>query len=171
MKSSHTAKQNTCRRGIAVFYSAKIKYRLTKDFVSKKFDIMWLRLKLEHKDQIYCFFYAPGANHPDDEITLFYDDLRLGFGRYSNLEIFMMGDSNARLGSFSQDVNIHGRLVANKNKPHFMGFLSFSGLKYPTGVFCKGTPTYEILGKRRSIIDVCLTNALNQIKDFEVLST
>ena len=28
-----------------------------------------------------------------------------------------------------------------------------------------GKPTYEILGKKRSIIDVALTNNINQIKD------
>ena len=31
-----------------------------------------------------------------------------------------------------------------------------------------GKPTYEILGKKRSIIDVALTNNISQIKDFEV---
>ena len=96
---SHLAKRKTCRRGISVFYSSKIRYRITTDFISKKFDIIWLRLKLQHKDQIFCFFYAPGANHPDEDITSFYDDFREGYQRYpDDVEIFIMGDSYARLG-------------------------------------------------------------------------
>ena len=71
---THLAKKNTCRRGISVFYSSKMRYRLTLDFTSKKFDIIWLRLKLQNKNRILCFFYSPGANHPDEEITSFYDD-------------------------------------------------------------------------------------------------
>ena len=56
---THLAKRKSHRRGISVFYSSKIRYRLTTDFASKKFDIIWLRLKLRHKDQIFCFFSAP----------------------------------------------------------------------------------------------------------------
>ena len=142
---------------------------MTKDFASQKFDIIWLRLRLKSKDQIYCFFHAPGANRSDEEVTSFYDDLRKGYQRYQIEDIFMIGDSNARLGSFSSDTDVHGKLTTNKNRPHFMGFLSFSGLKYVNNTFAKGVPTYEIKGSKKSIIDVCLTNALNEVHDFAIL--
>ena len=142
---------------------------MTKDFASQKFDIIWLRLRLKSKDQIYCFFHAPGANRSDEEVTSFYDDLRKGYQRYQIEDIFMIGDSNARLGSFSSDTDVHGKLTTNKNRPHFMGFLSFSGLKYVNNIFAKGVPTYEIKGSKKSIIDVCLTNALNEVRDFAIL--
>ena len=49
-----------------------------------------------------------------------------------------------------------------------MGLLLYTGLKYLNKEFQLGKPTYEIPGKKRSIIDVALTNNRSQIKDFEV---
>ena len=40
---------------------------------------------------------------------------------------------------------------------------------YVNGLFAKGVPTYEIYGKRKSIIDVCLTNDATLICGFKVL--
>ena len=36
-------------------------------------------------------------------------------------------------------------------------------------IFARGQPTYEILGKKRSIIDVCLANNIRSVKEFRVL--
>ena len=80
-----------------------------------------------------------------------------------------MGDSNARLGSFSFDTDIHGRFISNDNKSLFLGFLKYSGAKYVNGHFARGVPTYEIPGKKKSIIDVCLTNVIHLIRSFSVL--
>ena len=81
----------------------------------------------------------------------------------------MIGDSNARLGKYSQDRDIHGNLISNKNKPLFLGFLSYSQMTYMNGLFARGIPTYEIFGQRRSIIDVCLTNTVWSVVNFAVL--
>ena len=40
-----------------------------------------------------------------------------------------MGDSNARLGEYSEDKDIHGNTKNNKNKLLFMGFLQYTGIK------------------------------------------
>ena len=56
----------------------------------------------------FLLFYAPGAHHSDEDLTSFNDDFLKGYQRYSNVEIFIMGDSNARLGKIAHDVNIHG---------------------------------------------------------------
>ena len=91
-----TAVKNSCRRGISVFYLKKHRFILSKDLVSKKHDIVWV--KLENKDQkmVFCFFYAAGENKSASERIRFYDELREGYKNYSNkLDIFLLGDSNA----------------------------------------------------------------------------
>ena len=52
-----------------------------------------------------------------------------------------------------------------------MEFLQFSGLVILNSIFCKGAPTYEIAGKKRSIINLCLTNSPDLIHHFEVEPT
>ena len=51
----------------------------------------------------------------------------------------------------------------------FIGFTQYSGLKYLNRIYEWGKPTYEILGRKRSIIDVGLTNNIRQVKKIEVL--
>ena len=80
-----------------------------------------------------------------------------------------MGDSNSRLGEFLDDVDIHGNLVSNKNKPLFLGFLEYSGLTLLNKKYCKGIPTYQVTNKRQSIIDFALTNADKMVKSFQVV--
>ena len=59
---------------------------------------------------IFCFFYAPCENKSASERLRFYDELREGYKKYSKkLDIFLLGDSNARLGTFSQDKSINGQ--------------------------------------------------------------
>ena len=50
-----------------------------------------------------------------------------------------------------------------------MGFLEYSGVSLVNKQFSPGVPTYEIAGKKRSLIDVCLTNAIHHIRSFVVL--
>ena len=98
----HTAKRNSCRRGLAVLFLQKYRYCLSKDLSSKIFDILWLKLKNDVRDEAYCFFYAPGQHHPEKMRMELYDELRSGFERYSiDVKIFLLGDSNARLGAYS----------------------------------------------------------------------
>ena len=59
----HKAQNEGVRRGIVVFYREKYSSVITKARSSKKFDIVWLRMKTEQEERILCFFYAPGANH------------------------------------------------------------------------------------------------------------
>ena len=86
----HMAKKNTCRRGLAVFFTRKYRYIVTKDQFSKEFDIIWIRLKNRIGDKILCFFYAPGENHPIIIRTKFYDELRRGLEKYSDNSIFFL---------------------------------------------------------------------------------
>ena len=52
----HTAKRNSCRRGIAVLFLHKYRYCLSKDHSSKKFDILWLKLKNDITEVVSVFF-------------------------------------------------------------------------------------------------------------------
>ena len=166
----HTAQRNTCRRGMAIFYLQKYRYFITKDHASKKYDIVWLKLKNERGTTVFCYFYSPGDNRSWEERSGFYDELSQGWRRYkTGVRIFMLGDSNARLGSLSGDANIDGKLTSNNNKPLFLGFIRYTGLTYLNSLFAKGTPTYEIIGRKRSIVDVALTNSIPSIKHFEIL--
>ena len=100
---THLAKKNSFRRGLTVFFSQKYRYSLTKDQASKKYDIIWIKLTCAQSVKIFCFFYAPGAHHPENERISFYDELRNGYTKYhKNVPIFLMGDSNARLGLFAR---------------------------------------------------------------------
>ena len=68
----------------------------------------------------FLFFYSPGEHHSEKVRKEFYDDLRCSYEHYSKKDkIFMMGDTNARLGEYSLDRDIHGKLINNKNKPLF----------------------------------------------------
>ena len=72
----------------------------------------------------FCFFYAPGDHHNQSLRMKFYSELQESFDKFSKLgKIFMLGDTNARLGSVLGDKDIKGVLVSNKNKPLLPGFL------------------------------------------------
>ena len=138
--------------------------------VSKKYDILWIKMENVHDKCVYCFFYAPGENRQQLEREGFYDELREGYKHFSKkFRVFFLGDSNARLGSYSQDKSIHGQYVSNINKTNFLGFLDYSGLVYLNGIYARGHPTYEIANQKRSIIDVGLTNHISSVRNFKVL--
>ena len=130
--------------------------------VSKEYDIAWVKLENMEQTIVFCFFYAPGENKSASERSRFYDELREGYKKYSKkFNIFLLGDSNARLGSFSQDKSIKGQYVSNNNKANFLGFLDYTGLIYLNAIYAKGQPTYEIINRKKSIIDVALTNNIS----------
>ena len=166
----HTAVKNTCRRGITVFFLERYRWIMAKVQVSKKYDILWFKMENEHDKMVFCFFYAPGENRQQLERGGFYDELREGYKQFSKKsKVFFLGDTNARLGSYSQDKNVHGQYVSNINKSNFLGFLEYSGLVYLNGIYARGQPTYEIANRKKSIIDVGLTNHLLSVRNFEVL--
>ena len=45
------------RRGLAVFFLEKHKYKLTKVYASKNYDIIWLRMENSDEPVYFCFFY------------------------------------------------------------------------------------------------------------------
>ena len=98
----------------------------------------------------------------------FYSALQESFDKFKELgKIFMLGDSNARLGSFLEDKDINGNPVSNKNKPLLLGFLDYAGLQVLNKVFAKGIATYEIINRKRSIIDICLTHSISLVGIFK----
>ena len=100
----------------------------------------------------------------------FYSALQERFDKFKELgKIFMLGDSNARLGSFLEDKDINGNPVSNKNKPLLLGFLDYTGLQVLNKVFAKGIATYEIINRKRSIIDICLTYSISLVRNFQIL--
>ena len=167
---SHPAEPTTFRRGISVFYKKTLRQVFTKEHTSEKFDIIWLRLQPASKEIVLCFFYAPHDKHTEATRREFYEELATGYTSYpAGTKIFMMGDSNARLGTFSGDRSIHGAFISNNNKDIFLGFLQYTGMVYLNNTFQKGKPTFETHGVRQSIIDVALTNCHHLVKDFRIL--
>ena len=65
--------------------------------------------------------------------------------------------------------NANAEIKTNINKPLFLGFLRYTGLICLNRVFARGQPTYEIVGRKKSIIDVCLVNHIGTVKTFKVL--
>ena len=101
------------------------------------------------------FFYGPEESHIETTRPDLFDEMKRGFDRYpKGSNIFLLGDSKTRLGTYSQDMNIKAKYVSNKNKPLFLGFLEYTGMTYLNNLFARGVPTYEITGKRQSIIDI-----------------
>ena len=119
-------------------------------------------------ESIFGFFYAPGVNHEEKCREEFWDELREGVDQYKDKKMYLIGDSNAKLGELLGDQDIHGKTQSNKNKPLLLGFLLYTGMKNLNRIYEWGTPTYEILGKKRSIIDVAITNCLSTVRNFEV---
>ena len=83
----------------------------------------------------------------------------------------MIADTNSKLGHILNNINIQDKLTVNPNQPLLLGFLQYSGLTILNSRFCKGVPTYEIIGKKRSVIDLGLTNAPNMVLNFRVEPT
>ena len=128
-----------------------------------------MRLDTLQKPIYFCFFYSPGSHHPLHIRTKFYDIFSSQYTRFANLgKVYLVGDTNARLGRLLNDRNLHGALTTNSNKPLFLQFLEYSGLAILNSKYCRGVPTYEIVGKKRSIIDICLTNSPDTVSNFEI---
>ena len=109
--------KNNFRRGLAIFYHTKHRFHLTKEYSSNKYDIVWMRLKTARENKYFCFFYAPGSHHQLLVRNNFYDTLCRSFSKYSSLgKVYLLGDTNARLGSLLNDRNVHGKLTSNPNK-------------------------------------------------------
>ena len=139
---------------MVLFYKQKHKQRITKVFASKLFDIVWLRLATKSGLIYICFFYAPGAHHEEGFRIKFYNTLCRSFEKFGKLgRVFMLCDSNARLGKFTNDRNIHGIPIKNNNCNLFTGFLECSGLILLNRIYALGEPTYEIIKKRRFMTD------------------
>ena len=81
----------------------------------------------------------------------------------------MIGNSNARLGEFLNDLDIHGNTVSNKIRPLFQGFLEYSGLTLLNKKHSFGIPTYEVINQRQSIIDFALTNSSDFVENFKIM--
>ena len=171
----HKSKLNTpgnYRRGLAIFYLSKYRHVLTKVYSSKNYDVVWFSHESPIGKLFFCFFYAPGSHHPYPARAKFYDIFSTQFSRFASLgKVYLLGDTNARLGQLLQDKNVHGVFTTNSNNPLFLEFLQYSGLTILNTHFCLGTPTYQIANKKRSIIDLGLTNSMESIHDFQIESS
>ena len=158
------------RRGLAIFYLEKYSQIISRACVSKKYDIFWIRLDSPKLPVFFCFYYTPGCQHPERVRNDFFMELQMGFDKYKKIgSIFMLGDSNTRLGPVLNDRNIHGKYVSNKNKPYFMGFLEYSGMHLLNKIHAIGKPTFEILERKKSIIDLALASSMELVSDFKIL--
>ena len=167
---SYIKDRDNYRRGMVIFCREKYQYNISKVFASKIFDIVWIWLKLENEAIYFCFFYAP-AEHLLEKIRLeFYNTFTANFAKYSaKRKVFLLGDSNATLGTFLNGFDIHGKPISNKNKPLFLGFLEYSVLTLMNKKYCLGIPTYKIVNKKQSSIDFALTNSEKFVDSFHVV--
>ena len=102
------------RRGLAIFYRTKYRFLYTVVYSSKKYDIVWMRVKTNKNPVFCCFFYAPGSHHPLEVRTKYYDEFSATFSEFAPFgKVYLMGDTNARLGSLVDDRNVHGQLTSN----------------------------------------------------------
>ena len=157
------------RRGLAIFYLQRYRFLLTRVYFSKCYDIVWMRLSTMFEPFFFCFFYAPGSHHPLPVRKKFYDIFTSTFSKFAALgKVYLVGDTNARLGKLLEDKNLHGLLKTNQNKELFLQFLQYSGLVILNSIYCMGVPTYDIVNKKRSIIDLSLTNCPETVFNFEI---
>lgn len=157
------------RRGLALFYRTKYRFLISIEYTSQKYDIVWIKLKTTGETVYFCFFYAPGSHHSLEIRNKFYDHFSSAYLKFSSLgKVYLIGDTNARLGSILNDRNVHGQLISNANKSLFLEFLDFSGLVILNKRYCWGASTYEIVNRKRSIIDLCLTNTPENVLDFKI---
>ena len=112
----HKAQKEGKRRGVVVYYSNKHTHSISKEASSKNYDIVWIRMTTRGEERIFGFFYAPGAHTDERTREGFYDELRKGVKRHEGKKIYLLGDSNARLGEYSRDMDIHGEPKTNANK-------------------------------------------------------
>ena len=56
-----TANRKIGQRGISVFFLEKHRHIISKSLVSKKYDIIWVKLANNTNNAVFCFFYAPGG--------------------------------------------------------------------------------------------------------------
>jgi len=139
---SYLRDKTKCRRGMVLFYRQQHAQKIAKNFSCVKFDIVWLRLATRSGLIYICFFYAPGAHHEKSIRSDFYNTLCRSFEKFCNLgRVIMLCDSNARLGKFTNDLNIHGILIKNKNCNLFTAFLEYSGLELLNRLYTLGEPT------------------------------
>ena len=129
-----------------------------------------MRLVTSKQNIYFCFFYAPGDHHETSVRRSFYDFFIKAYDKFAPLgKVYLIGDTNARLGPFLNDVDINGRSVSNRNRNFLKSFLEYTGLAVLNKKYQFGVPTYEIYGKKRSIIDMCFTNSISSVIDFKVL--
>ena len=109
MHSSKPLSTNACRRGIVIFCLEKYRQKNSKVYATNKFDIIWLCFPTDEGNVYFCFFYAPGDHHNQSLRIDFYSVLQKSFDKFSKVgKIYMLGDSNARLGSILDDRDING---------------------------------------------------------------
>ena len=164
---ANTYHQNSRRQALEIIYRKSLFHKISRAYASETFDIFWIRLEKPDTPAFFCFYYAPGSHHSNDIHNEFYSELQIGFDKYIETgDIFLLGDSNARLGTLLGDTDIHGKHIASKNKSHFLGFLDYTGLHLLNKIFAFGKPTYGILGRKQSIIDPALASSLKQVSNF-----
>ena len=112
-----------------------------------------MRLDIGSEVIFFCFFYAPGAHHPLPVRNRFYDIFTTKFSAFEfQSKIYMLGDTNAKLGSFLKDKNIHGKFSSYANAQLLRDFIDFFGLIVLNKTFCLGVPTYEIVNRKMSSV-------------------
>ena len=88
---------------------------------------------------------------------------------FKNGKIFLEGSSNARLGEFLNDLDIHGEPVFNKNKPMFLGLSEYSGPTLLNKKYSFGVPTYEVVNRKQSNADFALTHSEDLVENFKIM--
>ena len=92
----HKAEKQSRRRGMVLFYKKRYEQIISKQSSSKKYDILWLRMKSSQDESIFGFFYAPGVSHDEKCREEFWDELRNKVDEYKDKKIYLMGYSNSR---------------------------------------------------------------------------
>ena len=75
---------------------------------------------------IFLFFIPQALTTFSQSVERFYDNSKREFLKFASRgKVFLIGDTNARLGSLLDDKNSKGQITTNPNKELFMEFLQF----------------------------------------------
>ena len=121
LHKSNICSENSYRRGLAIFYLKKYRFLFTKVYACRTYDIVWMKLRTTSESWYFCFFNAPGSHPPHPDRKRFYDVFTNKFSEFAALgKVFLIGDTNARLGLVLNDINLKGKFISNANQPLFL---------------------------------------------------
>ena len=118
----------------------------------------------------YLLFSWGASSHPIRKKL--YEIFTSRFSHFTTLDIFLICDTNARLGSLLSEKNTTSKFVINPSSLLFLEFLEFSRVPALNKIFFWRTNIRKCQQKKvYNNRDMCLSNALKYVVNFEIEPT